>query len=145
MFPAPPSPLGDHTAPRDGGAPLVPHAWRLLPACPPREPYTAGLRAACLHLSGPWAGKKHQHKHFSTAGVHEVVASCSGKSRDQESRSDKPPWGHQSSPRHFVTARQPSWAREGYWPDGVSTLPCCSHIPRDALPASYKTRVCPKG
>lgn len=92
--------------PVTGGAPLMPHAWRLLPACPPREPYAAGLRAACLHLSSPWAGQKHQHKHCSTAGAHEAVASCSGKGRDQESRSDKPPWGHQSSPRHFVTARR---------------------------------------
>lgn len=106
VFPAPPSPLGDHAAPRDGGSPA--RAPRLAAAA--RLPTTRALRsraAASLPPSLPSLGRiKHQHKHFSTAGVQEVVAGCSGKGRDQESRSDKPLWGHQSSPKHFVTARQ---------------------------------------
>lgn len=136
VFPAPLSPLGDHAAPCDGGSPA--HAPRLAAAA--RLPTTRALRsraAASLPPSLPSLGRtKHQHKHFSTAGVQEVVAGCSGKGRDQESRSDKPLWGHQSSPKHFVTARQ-HLRGPGKGPGQVgSALPCCSHIPRDALPAS---------
>lgn len=75
--------------------------------------------------------KNHQHKHFGTAGVHEVVASCSGKGRDQESRSDKPSWGHQSSPRHFVTARHSlCGSGEGPGQTGSARCPAAATFPR---------------
>lgn len=120
-----------------GGAPLMPHAWRLLPTCPPREPYTAGLRAACPHLSGPWAGKKPPAQAFwyswSPRGCGQLLWEGQGPGKPVRQTI----LGASVISEAFRDrTTQPLWVREGSWPDGVSTLPCCSHIPKDALPAS---------
>lgn len=58
------------------------------------------------------------------------MASCSGKGRDQESRSDKPSWGHQSSPRHFVTARRSlRGSGEGPGQTGSARCPAAATFP----------------